>query len=138
MAGTDVAQDAVQAEEAPAPKGKPALLAYAKIWLPFPVMLGALVFWQLRSGQLEKPTVAEQTTQILDSFDRMLRSVGSDLAHILHINVFLIDMADFAEMNDAYAGRLGEVRPARSAIAVTGLPKRGARVTMNLTAVARD
>ena len=102
------------------------------------IMIGAVAGVDPETNELVGPTVAEQTTQILDSFDRMLRSVGSDLAHILHINVFLIDMADFAEMNDAYAGRLGEVRPARSAIAVTGLPKRGARVTMNLTAVARD
>lgn len=87
------------------------------------------------TGALAGPDIASQTEQILDAFDLMLKSVGSDLAHIVHINVFLKDMADFAEMNATYAKKLGEHRPARTAIAVTGLPKPGALITMNLTAV---
>lgn len=90
------------------------------------------------TGALAGPDVASQTRQILDAFDVMLRSVGSDLDHIIHINIFLADMADFEVMNAAYAERLGERRPARTAIAVTGLPKRGALLTMNLTAVTKD
>ena len=82
--------------------------------------------------------VARQTTQIIKSFASMLASVNSDLAHVLHINVFLTDMANFEAMNAAYAEAIGEHRPARTAIAVTALPKPGALVTMNLTAVERD
>jgi 2-iminobutanoate/2-iminopropanoate deaminase len=44
-------------------------------------------------------------------------------------------MNDFDEMNRAYESKLGDCRPARTAVAVTGLPKPGALVTMNLTAV---
>ena len=90
------------------------------------------------TGALAGPDIASQTRQILDAFETMLMSVGSDLDHVLHINIFLADMADFAAMNAAYAERMKNRRPARTAIAVTGLPKEGALLTMNLTAVAGD
>lgn len=90
------------------------------------------------TGELAGPDVATQTRQILDAFEIMLASVGSDLDHVVHINIFLADMTDFSAMNAAYADRMGDRRPARTAIAVTGLPKPGALLTMNLTAVTTD
>ena len=68
----------------------------------------------------------------------MLKSVDSDLDHVIHINIFLTNMQDFDEMNAAYAKKMRERRPARTAIAVTGLPKKDALLTMNLTAVTKD
>jgi 2-iminobutanoate/2-iminopropanoate deaminase len=88
------------------------------------------------TGQLAGPDVGAQTRQILKSFDVMLRSVGSDLDHVLHINIFLLEMADFAAMNAAYVEAMGTHRPARTVIGVAELPKPGVRLTMNLTAVA--
>ena len=79
--------------------------------------------------------VASQTVQILGAFETMLASVGSDLDHVLHITVYLKDMADFAELNAAYVQRMGTRRPARTVVAVSDLPKPGALLTMNLTAV---
>ena len=76
-----------------------------------------------------------QSIQILDHFRVMLASAGSDLEHVLHVNVFLKDIRDFDEMNRAYAEKMGNYRPARTVICVSDLPKPGARLTMNLTAV---
>ncbi|MEM9440758.1 MAG: Rid family hydrolase [Pseudomonadota bacterium] len=90
-----------------------------------------------KSGELAGPDIASQTRQILDMFKTMLASVGSDLDNIIHINVFLADMGDFSAMNAAYVQGLGDRRPARTVIAVTELPKPGALVTMNLTAVTK-
>jgi 2-iminobutanoate/2-iminopropanoate deaminase len=56
----------------------------------------------------------------------------------MHINVFLLDMGDFAAMNAAYVEKMGVRRPARTAVSVTGLPKPGAVVTMNLTAISDE
>jgi 2-iminobutanoate/2-iminopropanoate deaminase len=89
-------------------------------------------------GRLAGADVASQARQILRSFAVMLESVGSDLAHVVHVNVFLIDMADFEEMNRAYVEAMGGHCPARTVVAVKELPKPGVRLTMNLTAVARD
>lgn len=88
------------------------------------------------TGQPSGPDVYAQAKQILHSFSVMLESVGSDLGHIIHLNVFLKHMSDFEEMNRAYVEMLGQHRPARTVIGVNELPKPGVLVTMNLTAVA--
>jgi 2-iminobutanoate/2-iminopropanoate deaminase len=54
------------------------------------------------------------------------------------VNVFLKDVRDFEEMNRAYVESMGAHRPARTVIGVNDLPKAGALLTMNLTAVARE
>jgi 2-iminobutanoate/2-iminopropanoate deaminase len=90
------------------------------------------------SGQLAGPDVYSQTKQILVSFKVMLESVASDLGHVMHINVFLKDVRDFEEMNRAYIEMMGNYRPARTVIGVNELPKAGALLTMNLTAVTKE
>ena len=100
------------------------------------IMISATAGVDPQTGNLAGPDIAAQTTQIIDSFERMLNSVDADLACILHITVFLKDMNDFSAMNAAYEKRMGPLRPARSAVAVSDLPKPGARITMNLTASA--
>ena len=90
------------------------------------------------TGQLAGADVAAQTRQILDSFQVMLQSVGSDLDHVVHINIFLLEMRDFEAMNAAYVEKMGQHRPARTVIGVAELPKPGVRLTMNLTAVTKD
>src|SRR5215510_14586647 len=90
------------------------------------------------TGQLAGPDISAQTQQILESFAVMLASMGSDLQHVLHITIFLKDMQDFEQMNQAYAAKMGEHRPARTVIGVNELPKPGVLLTMNLMAVTRD
>ena len=65
----------------------------------------------------------------------MLASVDSDLAHVVHVNVFLRHMTDFDAMNRAYVEAMGDHRPARTVIGVAELPKPSVLLTMNLTAV---
>ena len=87
------------------------------------------------TGQLAGTEVVSQARQILRNFAVMLAAVGSDLDHVLHVDVYLLDIADFEAMNGAYVEAFGEHRPARTAIGVAALPKAGAVVTMGLTAV---
>jgi 2-iminobutanoate/2-iminopropanoate deaminase len=87
------------------------------------------------TGQLAGADVYSQAKQIIESFKIMLRSVGSDLNKVIHVNVFLDDMRNFDEMNRAYIEMMGDHRPARTAIGVSELPKPGVLLTMNLTAV---
>jgi 2-iminobutanoate/2-iminopropanoate deaminase len=90
------------------------------------------------TGKLAGPDVYSQTRQILESFSIMLASVGSDMQHIVHVNVFLKDMSDFAEMNRAYVEKMGDHLPARTVIGIRELPKPGVLLTMNLSAVTRE
>lgn len=104
-------------------------------WL---IMIGGVAGVDPATGQLAGQDVDAQTKTILDSFATMLAAAGSDLGHVVHVNVFLADMADFEAMNVAYAERMGDHRPARTVIGVRELPKPGFRVTMNLTAVSAE
>jgi 2-iminobutanoate/2-iminopropanoate deaminase len=104
---------------------------------PF-ITIGGTAGFDPSTGQLAGPDVYAQATRILESLRVMLHSVGSDLDHVIHINVFLKDMRDFDEMNRAYVAMMGSHRPARTVIGVNELPKPGVLVTMNLTAVTKD
>ena len=99
------------------------------------ITIGGVAGINPKTGELAGPDVFSQTEQILDSFNIMLNSVGSNLEHIVHINVFLLEMNDFEKMNQAYVEKMGDYRPARTVIGVSELPKPGFRLTMNLTAI---
>lgn len=90
------------------------------------------------TGQLAGPDAYSQSKEILKAFRVMLESVGSDLQHVVHVNVFLKDMRAFEEMNRAYVEAMGSHLPPRTTIGVNELPKAGAVVTMSLTAVTRE
>ena len=102
------------------------------------ISIGGTAGVDAATGQLAGPDVYSQTKQILVSFRLMLESVGSDLDHVLHVNVFLKDIRDFENMNRAYVEQMGTHRPPRTTVGVNELPKAGALVTMNLTAVTRE
>ena len=102
------------------------------------ITIGAIAGVDPATGQLAGVDVGSQTRQIFESFRVMLESVGSDLAHIVHVNVFLQSIADFEAMNMAYIEKMGDHRPARTAIGVRELPKPGVLLTVNLTAVTID
>jgi len=101
------------------------------------VALSATAGVDPETQELAGPDVASQTARVIKSFEIMLAAAGSDLDHVLHVTVFLTDMADFAAMNAAYEKAMGGRRPARSAIGVAALPKPGACVTMNALALKK-
>jgi 2-iminobutanoate/2-iminopropanoate deaminase len=87
----------------------------------------------LESGELAGPSVAEQTEQIMRNLGAILEAAGSSLDKLLKTTVFLVDLADFAGMNDVYARHVGDRPPARSTIGIAQLPV-GARVEIEAIA----
>lgn len=69
--------------------------------------------------------VEAQTRQVLTNLKHVLEAAGSSLSHAVKTTVFLTDMANFAAMNAVYAEYFPENPPARSTVAVAGLPKGG-------------
>lgn len=102
------------------------------------ITIGGTAGFDPATGQLAGADIAAQTKRILESFKVMLASVGSDLAHVVHVNIFLLEMKDFDRMNAAYVEVMGAHRPARTVIGVRELPKPGVLLTMNLAAVTKD
>jgi 2-iminobutanoate/2-iminopropanoate deaminase len=85
------------------------------------------------SGELVDGGISEQTERVLENIRSILESAGADLSQVVKTTVFLVDMADFAAMNEVYARVFGDHRPARSTVAVAALP-RGARVEIEAVA----
>jgi 2-iminobutanoate/2-iminopropanoate deaminase len=85
------------------------------------------------TGELVDEGIAEQTARVLENLRAILGSAGLELASVVKTTVFLVDMADFALMNEVYAEVFGDHRPARSTVAVAALP-RGARVEIEAIA----
>ncbi|HEY6218837.1 MAG TPA: RidA family protein [Gemmatimonadaceae bacterium] len=75
------------------------------------------------SGQVITGGVAEQTERVLKNLTAVLESAGTSWANVLKTTVFLQDMKDFPTVNEVYARMVGEARPARSTVAVSGLPR---------------
>ncbi|NOH03835.1 MAG: RidA family protein [Chloroflexi bacterium] len=84
--------------------------------------------------ELVSDGVEEQTRQVIANLRNVLEAAGSSLNHVVKTTVFLKDMNDFAKMNAVYAEAFGENPPARSTVAVAGLPK-GALVEIEAVAL---
>jgi len=87
----------------------------------------------LETGELAGPTVEEQTEQIMQNMSAILEAAGSGLDNLVKTTVFLLDLADFAGMNEVYAKHVGDGPPARSTIGISQLPS-GARVEIEAVA----
>lgn len=88
------------------------------------------------TSELVTGDIAAQTNRILDNLAAVLVAAGSGLARVVKTTVFLTDIGDFAAMNEVYAKRFGEHRPARSTVGVAALP-RGARIEIECIAAHR-
>ena len=88
-------------------------------------------------GELVAGGIAEQTTRALENLRAILKESGSDFSQVVKTTVFLVDMADFAAMNEIYGKAFGQHRPARSTVAVAALP-RGARVEIEVIAAVNS
>ena len=75
------------------------------------------------SGQVVAGGVAEQTEQVLKNLTAVLEAAGTSWKNVVKTTVFLKDMRDFPNVNEVYARMVGEARPARSTVAVAGLPR---------------
>lgn len=85
------------------------------------------------TGEIVGSTIEEQTAQAMKNVAAILEAAGTDFDHVVKTTCFLNDMNDFAAFNAEYAKSFGEVRPARSAVAVEKLPK-GALVEVGVIA----
>jgi len=70
------------------------------------------------AGQVppEKGTIQQETHGVLTNIKNMLEGLGSSMAEVVRVGVYLADGADFAEMNTVYAQYFGDNKPARTTI----------------------
>ena len=74
------------------------------------------------TGKLIEGGVAAQTEQIFQNLEVILKAADKTLADVVKVNVYLVDMQRFAEMNEVYARHFVAPYPARTTVAVAALP----------------
>jgi 2-iminobutanoate/2-iminopropanoate deaminase len=74
------------------------------------------------SGKIEAMDVEGQARQVLTNIQALLASQNLNLSQVAKATVFLQEMADFPKINPIYAEAFGDHKPARSTVAVAGLP----------------
>ncbi|MGB6201038.1 MAG: RidA family protein [Candidatus Acidiferrales bacterium] len=87
-----------------------------------------------RTQQLVQGDVAAQTERTLENLKAVVEAAGSSLARAVKTTVYLIDMGDFARMNEVYARYFPGTPPARATVQVARLP-RDARVEIDVIAL---
>lgn len=85
------------------------------------------------TGTVIEGGVESQTARVLENVAAVLAVAGSSLSQVVKTTVFLTDMADFPAMNEVYAEAFGDHKPARTTVAVAGLPL-GVRVEIEAVA----
>ncbi len=75
------------------------------------------------TGDFVKGSIEEKTHRVIKNVKAVLEAAGTDLAHVVKTTVFLINMGDFAAVNNIYAQYFNASLPARSAVQVDALPK---------------
>ena len=90
-----------------------------------------------QSGQIVSDDISAQTKRVLDNVSAVLRAENLNFGHVVKTTIFLTDMGDFQTVNEIYATYFRDNPPARSTVAVSGLPK-GARIEIEVIAMAND
>jgi 2-iminobutanoate/2-iminopropanoate deaminase len=89
-----------------------------------------------QTGQLVgSGDVRQETHQVMRNLDAVLRAAGASLGAVLKTTIYLVNMADFAAVNEVYATYFPTRPPARATVQVAGLP-RGAQVEIDAIAAA--
>ena len=74
--------------------------------------------------------IEAQIRRVFDNLAAVAEAAGGSLADVAKLNIFLVDLANFATVNEVMAEYFAEPYPARAAIGVASLPK-GAGVEMD-------
>jgi 2-iminobutanoate/2-iminopropanoate deaminase len=87
-----------------------------------------------KTGNLVEGGIKAQTEQVIKNLEAVLASGGATFDHVVRSTIFLMDLNDFAVVNEIYARHFASNPPARVTVQVAGLPK-GARVEIDAIAV---
>ncbi len=86
------------------------------------------------TGQMVYGGIKEQAQQVLKNITALLTAAELTIQNIVQVQIFLADMADFAQVNEVYKTYFSEPYPARSTFQVAALPL-GARVEIQVVAI---
>jgi 2-iminobutanoate/2-iminopropanoate deaminase len=74
------------------------------------------------TGQVVEGGISAQTERVMENIQAILEEAGSSLDKLLKTTIYIVDLADFAALNEVYARYLEEPYPARATIEIGSLP----------------
>ena len=86
------------------------------------------------TGQVVADDIKAQTVRVMENIKALLAAAGADFSHVARTTVFMVDLGEFATMNEIYATYFSKPYPARSTVQVARLPK-DVRVEIDVIAV---
>lgn len=85
------------------------------------------------TGEMVAGDVTLQTERVMANIAAVLAAAGTGFDNVVKTTIFLVEMGDFAAVNEVYGRSFPNHKPARSTVAVRNLP-RGALVEIEVTA----
>jgi 2-iminobutanoate/2-iminopropanoate deaminase len=126
-----MSKSAVRTDAAPAPfQGAPYNQAIVANGFVFVSGQGPLD----TSGKIGDGDIAAATNQTFDNLAAILEAAGSSLDKVVKASVFLVDLGEFAAMNEVYKERMPAPHPARTTVQAAALPG-GIRVEIDVVAL---
>ena len=89
------------------------------------------------SGELVAGGVVAEAERVLANLRAVLAAAGLGVEHVVRTTIYLVDLADFARVNEIYAAHFDAPFPARSTVGVASLP-RGARIEIDVIATVKS
>jgi len=120
----------IQTDGAPAAIGPYSQAVRVDDW----VYLSGQIALVPETGELVGPDVVAQTRQLLNNLRAVIEAAGGTLDDVVKTTIYLREMSDYAAVNEVYAEFFFKSRPARAAVAVSGLPR---DVRVEIDAVAK-
>ncbi len=75
------------------------------------------------TGQLVQDSIQAETKLVMENLKAILTEAGAGFDNVLKTTIFLMDMGQFAEVNEVYGSYFTSNPPARETVQVAGLPK---------------
>jgi 2-iminobutanoate/2-iminopropanoate deaminase len=86
-----------------------------------------------KTGTLHTENIKSETTLVMENLKAILTEAGMDFSHVVKSTIFLMDMGQFAQVNEVYGSYFSDLAPARETVQVAGLP-RGVNVEISVVA----
>lgn len=75
------------------------------------------------TGNLMTETIEQQSHLVMKNLEAILEAADMNFNHVVKTTIFLMDMNDFAKVNEVYASYFEKDFPARETVQVAGLPR---------------
>lgn len=85
------------------------------------------------TGELVQEDIQAEARQVMENLKAVLAAAGMDFSNVIKSTIFLMDMGQFAQVNEVYGSYFTDNPPARETVQVAGLPK-GVNVEISVIA----